>query len=288
MWWIFSLLAASAMVSRNIVMKQIGHRLDEYFSAWSRLTFMLPFALILCLIEGFPSVGLDYWLYAISFGLIISIQSLLFAKAFKYSDISISIALSKIHIIGLLIFGIVFLNETASPTGIIGIVITVFGIYFLNISKRNVSLLQPFKILLTEKGLRYALLSGLLLIPVSLILKQTVLLSNATFPILTNFGIASLFSLILLLKKSPAQFKELHHHKYHFLFIGIFAFLTTIFTNLGFQLASTAYVEAIKQSEIILALFAGMIFFHEHEKIKQIWPGVLIITAGILTIILSG
>jgi len=32
MWWFFSLLSALAQVSRNIIMKDLGHKLDEYIT----------------------------------------------------------------------------------------------------------------------------------------------------------------------------------------------------------------------------------------------------------------
>ena len=50
-WFLLSLGSAFFQVLRNMVMKRIGHALDETISVWGRFTFILPFAAGMLAIE---------------------------------------------------------------------------------------------------------------------------------------------------------------------------------------------------------------------------------------------
>ena len=55
MLW-FGLAVGSALfqVLRNMVMKRLGHALDETINVWGRFTFILPFAAAPLLVQGLP------------------------------------------------------------------------------------------------------------------------------------------------------------------------------------------------------------------------------------------
>lgn len=266
-------------------MKDLGHKLDEYINVWGRFTFLLPFAFLLSWYKGFPETGVDYWIYSMLSGLVISISTIYLSKAFKYGHISLSIALWKINVIALLVLEILFLNEKVSLMGFIGLTTSLIGVYLLNIKKAHASLLEPIKMLYRDKGLRYALIAGLLLAPVSLFYKKTILLTDPYFPLFTNFVSGSIFMLIPVLFKSRQHLKALSKHQIPLWSMGFLAFVTTLASNIAYSQTVAAYVEAVKQSEIIFGLLAGMFFFKEHEKIKEIWLGSLIIIGGILILI---
>lgn len=168
MWWIYSILSAAMQVLRNVIMKDLGHKLDEYINVWGRFTFLLPFAFIISYFTGIPQVKGEYWIYAVLAGFFVTISTISLSKAFKLSDISISTALWKINVIVLLILGIIFLNEKVTIISVLGILITVTGVYLLNIKKAKVSWWEPFIMLYKNKGLLFALLAGVLLAPVSI------------------------------------------------------------------------------------------------------------------------
>ena len=45
-WFVLSIGSALFQVLRNMVMKRLGHALDETINVWGRFTFILPFAAI--------------------------------------------------------------------------------------------------------------------------------------------------------------------------------------------------------------------------------------------------
>ena len=44
LWFVLSMGSALFQVLRNMVMKRLGHALDETINVWGRFTFILPFA----------------------------------------------------------------------------------------------------------------------------------------------------------------------------------------------------------------------------------------------------
>ena len=44
LWFALSVGSALFQVLRNMVMKRLGHSLDETINVWGRFTFILPFA----------------------------------------------------------------------------------------------------------------------------------------------------------------------------------------------------------------------------------------------------
>lgn len=268
-------------------MKDLGHNLDEYINVWGRFFFLLPFALVTSLIARFPDVSPEYWVFSLSAGLSQSVSTLLLSKALKYGDISISVAIWKIQVILLLIFGVIFLKETVTLIGIVGILVSLFGVYLLNVRRAHVSLIEPLFLLFKEKGLRYALLAAVAITPTVLLFKKTAQMADPYFSTLTNYIFASLLILPLVVKKSAKHLTILPRYLGRFFAMGFFAGAATIFGNLAYVLSVAAYVEAVKQVEILLALAAGVIFFNERERVQEIWLGCVVLIAGFLILIFA-
>ena len=66
---LLALAAALFQVLRNTAMKRLGHALDEYIDVWGRFTFLLPFALAMAMIKGFPPIKPGFVWACLAFGL---------------------------------------------------------------------------------------------------------------------------------------------------------------------------------------------------------------------------
>lgn len=287
MWWIFSLASALAQVGRNAVMKDLGHSLDEYINVWGRFFFLLPFALAASLIVGFPPVGAEYWIYSALAGLVQVVSTLLLSKAFKYGEISVTVTIWKLQVVVVAVLGVIFLKEDITLTGFAGILVSLFGIYLLNVQRSRLSLAEPLLILLREKGMRYALLAAMAVAPTILLFKKTAQISDPYFSTLTNYVFASILILPLVVKTSAGQMVSVPRYLHRFLIMGIFAAAATILGNFGYISSAAAYVEAVKQVEIPATLAVGVLFFGERERVQAIWPGCAILLAGILILIVA-
>ena len=287
MWWLFSLASALAQVGRNAVMKDLGHSLDEYINVWGRFFFLLPFALVASLAAGFPSVGPEYWLYSGLAGFVQVISTLLLSKAFKYGEISVTVTIWKLQVVLVAILGVIFLKEEITLAGFAGILVSLFGIYLLNVQRSRLSLTEPILVLFREKGMRYALLAALTVAPTILLFKKTAQISDPYFSTLTNYVFASVMILPLVIKKSAKQMAAVPRYLNRFLAMGAFAASATILGNFGYIRSAAAYVEAVKQVEIPVTLAVAMFFFKEQERVQAIWPGCVILLAGLFILIFA-
>lgn len=269
------------------MMKNLGHSLDEYVNVWGRFFFLLPFALTASWLAGFPPVGPDYWLYSILAGLSQVFSTLLLSKSFKYGDISVTVTIWKLQVVLLAVFGVIFLGETVTSAGFAGILVSLFGVYLLNMFRARLSLVEPVRLLLRERGLRFALLAALTITPTILLFKRTAQLGDPYFCTLTNYIFASLLSFPLVLKNSARHLPTLPRYLGRFFAMGLFAAAATIFGSIGYIRSVAAYVEAVKQIEIPVTLAAGVLFFNEREQVQTIWPGCLVLMAGLLILIFS-
>jgi len=269
------------------VMKNLGHSLDEYINVWGRFFFLLPFALAASWIAGFPRVGLDYWLYSFLAGFSQVFSTLLLSKSFKYGEISVTVTIWKLQVVLLAVFGVIFLGETVTSAGIAGILVSLFGIYLLNVSRARLSIFEPILLLLRERGLRFALLAALTITPTILLFKKTAQLGDPYFCTLTNYIFASLLCFPLVLKNSVQHLPVLPGYLGRFFAMGIFGAAATIFGSIGYLRSAAAYVEAVKQIEIPVTLAVGVLFFNEREQAQTIWPGCLILMVGLFILIFS-
>lgn len=83
MWVLLALAAALFQVLRNTAMKRLGHALDEYINVWGRFTFLLPFALAMAMIKGFPPIKPGFVWACLAFGLCQNLATLALSKALK-------------------------------------------------------------------------------------------------------------------------------------------------------------------------------------------------------------
>lgn len=49
-------------------MKQLGHALDEYINVWGRFIFVVPFALLGCLLRLWPTLKPGFFPWCVAFG----------------------------------------------------------------------------------------------------------------------------------------------------------------------------------------------------------------------------
>ncbi len=100
------------------------------------------------------------------------------SKALKLSDISIVTTLWKVSLLFLVAFAFVFLGETPSPLGLAGILLSVVGVYLLNVQKSRFSIWAPLRELLLDRGLSYSLVAAAFYAPAVVLIKQIILHSD--------------------------------------------------------------------------------------------------------------
>lgn len=287
-WFFLSLGTAFTQAMRNMVMKRLGHALDENINVWGRFTFLLPFAGLGVLYEGIPVLGEGFWWWVLAFGVSQCIATLSLSRAFKESDISLVTSLWKISLVFLLVWGFFVLGEQPNLMGVSGVLVSMLGVYTLNISRAHISWYAPLTAVIVDKGQRFALISAFFYAPSVVTIKQVALLSSPVFATFMGYLVASALITPYVLTKSARHFFSIKKHFLEFFLMGFFAAISSIMMTYAYTMTLSSYVEAVKQVEIFFALGIGYFVFHEKARVKEIWPASLLIFAGIVLVKLWG
>jgi uncharacterized membrane protein len=287
MWFGLALLSAFFQVLRNMSMKHLGHTLDETINVWGRFTFLLPFVGGFVLWQGVPPLRRGFWCYVVLFGVAQTAATLSLAKALRLADISVVTALWKVSLVFLVVFAFLSLGEVPSVLGLVGILVSLLGVYILNIQKSRLSPWAPLRELFVDRGLRYTLLAAAFYAPTVVLIKQVIVRSDAYFANLMAYLAASLIILPLALWRSGRHFVQIPRYWWSFVGMGLFACLASVCHSLAYQMTLTSYVEAAKQVEILFALGIGYMVFQERAKVRAILPGSLVILLGMILLHLS-
>lgn len=187
--FIFALLTAFFESLKDVFSKRGLRAVDEYMASFSFKFFSIPFLIPFVLIFGIPDIGSNYLIALVTDGLLNVVTIVLYMRAIKISDLSITVPLVAFTPLFLLLTSPLILGEYPAPLGIVGIVLIVFGSYILNIRKINEDILGPFKAILKDRGPKLMLIVAFLFSITSNIDKIGVQNSSPIFWVFENFSI---------------------------------------------------------------------------------------------------
>jgi drug/metabolite transporter (DMT)-like permease len=287
MWIVLALAAALFQVLRNTAMKRLGHALDEYINVWGRFTFLLPFALLGCVLGGFPTLKAGFVGWCVVFGVCQTLSTLALSKALKLSEISLVTALWKVSLLILLGMAWVTIGERPTALGVVGVLLSALGVYLLNVHRAKVGFWEPLRVLFTDRGQRYTLLAACFYAPSVITIKQAILASSASMGTLGGYLAASLIMTPVAVATSRQHFASLGRHWKEFVALGLFAALTTISQGYAYTLTLSSYVEAVKQVEIIFAMAIGILAFGEVQRVRESALGAIVMLIGMILLALA-
>jgi drug/metabolite transporter (DMT)-like permease len=291
LWVLFALLTAFFESMKDVASKRSlgGFRgvssIDEYVVAWSLRAFALPFLLPLLLFVGIPGLGTEFLLALLVGGGLNVVATILYMKAIKASDLSITVPMVTFTPLFLLITSPLIVNEFPSAFGIIGILLIVIGSYILNIKNKGDGLMSPIKSLLREKGPRLMLCVAFIYSISSNFDKVGVLNSSPIFWIISVNVFVMLFMLPILYMKSGREVKQIPANIKSLLPIGLFSALLLTFQMTAITMTLVAYLISIKRTSAIMSVMFGALFFKE-KNLRGRLAGAVIMVLGVLLITL--
>ena len=282
MWFLLSLLSALFQVLRNVAMKRLGHQLDDTINAWGRFTFLLPFAGLGVLIKGIPPIQEGFWFCGILFGITQTLATLSLSRALRKSDISLVTSLWKLSLILLVCWGYLTLGEIPSTLGLMGLLLSMLGVYLLNINQARISFWAPLTALIKDPGQRWTMGAAMGYAPAVVLIKKMALLSYPIYAIFIAYVFCFSFMTPYTVYRSWRHFSSIGRCWKDFVGMGIFAALTTWCSTTAYTLTVSSYVEAVKQVEVLFALIIGYFLFKEEATIRIIWIGTVVMLAGLV------
>jgi drug/metabolite transporter (DMT)-like permease len=287
LWFALAIGSALFQVLRNMVMKRLGHALDETINVWGRFTFILPFAALSVWLDGVPRLRPGLLLYCLLFATSQMLGTQFLAMALKVAEISMVTALWKLSVILLVGWGFFALGERPSALGVAGVLVSVVGVYLMNVSRARVSLLAPLVSLVRDPGQRYTLGAALFYAPSVIFIKKLALLSSPSFAVFAGYLCCSVLITPFALWRSARHFRQIGPYWLSFVGLGAFAAISTLLGTRAYTLTVSSYVEAVKQVELLIALAVGAIVFGEGAKIRTIWLGCTVMLLGMVMLVLG-
>ncbi|MBV9349514.1 MAG: EamA family transporter [Patescibacteria group bacterium] len=242
-----------------------------------RLLVGLPFlvaGLILIVLMGLigvPHVGAPFWKAYTATVLLNVVSQAVFMRAFKLADASIVAPLRLIIPIFVIATGYVFLAERPPLTGMLGIFITMFGVWLLLFSENAGSWKNYFS---SENGKGVLLgLFGSLLFSISFPFdKITVVSSSALFASgLVSISIGALTILVHLYSPSFRGTLRLSLKNWRpLLNISLFRAAGTVLTNQALVYTFAAYASSLKRLQAVWTVVLSGTFLNEKHIGKKI------------------
>jgi uncharacterized membrane protein len=285
-WFIFAFLAAFFESLKDVFSKKGLKNIDEYIVSWSFGFFALPFLIPLLFFIEIPSLGNQFWIALLVGGSLNVITTILYMKAIKYSDLSITVPMVTFTPLFLLMTSPLIVDEFPNFLGLIGVLLIVLGSFTLNIKQRHEGYFAPFKALLKEKGPKLMLLVAFIWSISSNFDKIGVQNSSPILWVIAVNIFITLVMLPIMLYKSQRSVQQISTSYKALLPIGLFSALTLIFQMTAINLTLVAYVISIKRTSAIMSVLFGYFIFKE-KGIKERLIGTIIMIIGVLLITLS-
>lgn len=285
-WFVLSLLTAFFKSMEDVFGKRGLRNIDEYAVGWSMRTFSLILIFPFLLLTGMPDISSVFLPSAIVTSIIQVATTVLYFRAIRHSDLSVTVPIVTFSPLFLLITSPLMLGwgEFPSGLGMVGVIMIVLGSYTLNIKERHRGYLAPFRALLTEKGPRYMLMVVFLWSITSNIDKIGVLSSS---PAMWLVAVNALIALML----TPAvvrggRAKGLKTNIRLLIPIGLVSGLYMIFQNVAIILTLVPYVISIKRTSVLMSVFFGWLIFRE-KGIRERLAGAAMMVLGVALIALG-
>mgnify|MGYP001773338205 CR=1 FL=1 len=285
-WVICSVLAALFESLKDIFSKGNLRDIDEYIVSLSLTFFALPFLLPFLFFIKIPHLGDQFWMALFFGGSLNVISIILYMKAIRYSDLSITVPMVAFTPLFLLITSPLIVGEFPRPFGLIGIVLIVAGSYILNIRERHRGYLTPFRALLKERGAKLMMVVAFIWSITSNFDKLGVENSSPVFWIIAIDTFIVIAMIPIVFYKSRGGLNQNPGDLINLIPIGLFGALTAIFQMKAITLTYVAYVISIKRMSVIISALFGYLIFNEKD-IKERLIGALTMIIGVLLITLS-
>jgi len=284
-WLIYALGTALFESLKDVFGKKALSHIDEYVAAWAWSFFATPFLIAYAIYQGLPEIHSSFWwAFAVS-SLANAFVLVIFMRAIKHSDISVSMPMITFTPLFMLITSPIMIGQFPKPLGYAGIACIVLGAYVLNVSQRHISLFAPIKALYTNKGARLMLMVAFIWSITANIDKVGV---SATTPVFwatsVYTAIAVILTPIMLIKSSYK--KTIIKQLPKLIPLGFFASVALVLQMIAITLVIVPYVIAVKRlSAVFGVLFGGLLF--KEQNIAERLIGVIIMVIGVALIAVS-
>ncbi len=282
-WLILGIFTAFFEAVKDVFGKQNLKKSDEYVVAWSLSFFSVIFLIPWVIYTGIPTLNTQFWISLLIGGSINAVATLLYIKAIKLSDLSLTVPLVALTPLFMLLTSPLIVGEYPKFFDYIGIFLIVIGSYLLNIKEKSQGYLAPFKALLSEPGPKFMLIVAFLWSITSNFDKIGVKNSSPIFWLFSLFGTMSILLLPILLHKTPNPGTKILKQLPMLATMGFFNTIGVLCQMQALTLTLVVQVIAIKRTSVLMGVLFGHFIFKEKD-IQQRLLGAGIMIVGVFFI----
>jgi drug/metabolite transporter (DMT)-like permease len=288
-WLIFGILTAFFEAVKDVFSKQNLKKNDEYVVAWSlaffSAIFLAPFLFFIEIPQLNPQLNPQFWIALLIGSSINAVTAILYIKAIKLSDLSLTVPLVALTPLFMLLTSPLIVGEYPNFFDCIGIFLIVTGSYLLNIKEKSQGYLAPFKALLHQPGPKLMLIVALLWSITSNFDKIGVQNSSPIFWLFSLFTTMSLLLLPVLLHKTPNPSRKIIQQLPLLAAMGFVNALGVVFQMQALTMTLVVQVIAVKRTSVLMGVLFGHFIFKEKD-IQQRLLGSAIMIMGVFFITL--
>ena len=225
----------------------------------------------------------SFWFFALCVGICGALGNGFLVKALQGGELSVLGPVNSYKSVVGVVFGIFLLGEVPGTWGLIGIMLIIYGSYFvLDTTEERFSAR-----LFGRPDIQYRVLAMVFTAIEAVLLKKLILLSGVMVAFIVWCAAGALFSVLLVLlqgnRRQLLVLQRKNAGRYFLLAacIGIMQYCT----NYAFQRMPVGYALSLFQLSMIVTVFFGYHFFKEQDIGKKL-IGTLIMIAGSVMIIL--
>ena len=268
---------------KDVFSKQNLKKSDEYVVAWSLAFFSVIFLIPWVIYTGIPALNTQFAIALLIGGSINAVTAVLYIKAIKVSDLSLTVPLVALTPLFMLITSPLIVGEYPKLFDYIGILLIVTGSYLLNIKEKSQGYLAPFKALVKEPGPKLMLIVAFLWSITSNFDKIGVKNSSPIFWLFSLFSTMTVLLLPVLLHKTPNPSRKILKQLPMLAAMGFFNAVGVLCQMQALTLTLVVQVIAIKRTSVLMGVLFGHFIFKEKD-IKQRLLGAAIMVFGVFVI----
>ena len=285
MWIILALISAILAATRRTQEKRITALFNHFTIGFAVQLVSLPIIGIAMLLHGVLlnpfHLGARFWLPLIitSVGFY-PLNAFLYLQAIKQSELSSVLPIQSLWPVFSLVPAWLTLGEIPSALGLLGVFLTVAGVYALGLKGRELH--HPFQPFRENQGSRYMLLAVMLMTIAGVLDKIAIPASDAIYySFASTIGaVIALFVTLWLLKINEWQkirtvLPELGR-------IGSLQGISYTTYLMAIAVGPLAYVAAVRSSNVLVGSLLGIVLLHERFTKAKALSFCLIASGGVL------
>lgn len=244
---------------------------------------LLPYSIVL----GLPDVPADFWFLILILVPLEILAMWLYVLSIRDTPLHLSLPYFAFTPVFVILTGYIFLDESVSLGGAVGISLIVAGTYLLNIEhikKSWANLFAPFTAIFRLRGSILMLLAAFIYSFTAVLSKKAMLYTEPESFGALYFSLIGLVTLIIIITIQPSVLKKIFEKPGAISLVSILMAVMVVTHFIALSQVETAYMLSVKRTSMIFGMLLGAWMFRD-MSFKQHLPAGLVMLVGVILIL---